>query len=81
MANVQRGGRPENAQHTASTQVTLQPPTPTIERHPAMLRCAKCGDRMKSDPNCSYRAILTLHWMSKHRKWWLKTHPEVRGII
>lgn len=45
------------------------------------LICTKCSRYMKRDPNCSDLAVLTLHWMSKHRKAWLKLHPECEGII
>lgn len=47
----------------------------------AMLRCSYCGNHLQRSSICSDLAILTLHWMSRHRDAWLKLHPEDEQYI
>jgi hypothetical protein len=46
-----------------------------------MIRCTLCGDRMARSQLCSDLAVITLHWMSKHRERYLKSHPEAAPYI
>lgn len=53
-------------------------PSPEGFPHPPghYLTCAECGDLLVFSPHCSALAVLTLHWMEKHRDKYLAMHPE-----
>lgn len=43
---------------------------------PAVITCAKCGERMIRGPFCSDLAAIVLHWMSDHTVEYGDMHPE-----
>jgi hypothetical protein len=46
-----------------------------------MIRCSLCGTLVARDPLCSDLAVITLHWMDKHRERYLELHPEAAPYI
>jgi hypothetical protein len=46
-----------------------------------MITCALCGGQLPISDFCSPRAVLTLHWMSKHQSQWIAIHPEVEQYL
>jgi hypothetical protein len=46
-----------------------------------VIRCSLCGEYMARSSLCSDLAVITLHWMSRHRTEYLSMHPECKGLI
>jgi hypothetical protein len=54
---------------------------PLRARPPGWIRCTACADLLRRDPLCSDLAVITLHWMSRHRDRWIELHPEAAEYI